>query len=179
MLAQQNAACDFKVPFHVPLCEQPQCKPAFKGMSVAELCKLDNATLLERVPAAGHRKRIVLALQALSAAQPAVSVEEKPKYNSTSSLYIDSTIVTPCTDEIIFCVSIVIHDRVEEGEKANKVRLAPPYETVRSAQSKTQDAVALVHSLLMPSEAIFVHASVSRALPLCWIGSRSIRQCPI
>jgi hypothetical protein len=33
-------------------------------------------------------------------------------------LYIDSTITRPCTDEIIFCVSIVIHDRIEEGEKA-------------------------------------------------------------
>lgn len=42
----------------------------------------------------------------------------RPKYNSTSSLYIDSTITRPCTDEIIFCVSIVIHDRIEEGEKA-------------------------------------------------------------
>jgi len=40
------------------------------------------------------------------------------KFNSTSSLYIDSTIVKPCIDEIIFCVSIVLHDRIEEGEAA-------------------------------------------------------------
>ena len=31
-------------------------------------------------------------------------------------MYIDSTISKPCIDEIIFCVSIVIHDRIEEGE---------------------------------------------------------------
>lgn len=42
---------------------------------------------------------------------------ERPKYNSTSSLFIDSTISRPCIDEIIFCVSIVIHDRIEEGER--------------------------------------------------------------
>ena len=39
------------------------------------------------------------------------------KYNSTSSLYIDSTISKPCIDEIIFCVSIAIHDRIQEGEE--------------------------------------------------------------
>ena len=39
------------------------------------------------------------------------------KFNSTSSLYIDSTISKPCIDEIIFCVSIAIHDRVQEGEE--------------------------------------------------------------
>ena len=42
---------------------------------------------------------------------------ERPKYNSTSSLFIDSTISRPCIDEIIFCVSIVMHDRIEEGER--------------------------------------------------------------
>lgn len=45
-----------------------------------------------------------------------VSAAPGPKYNSTSSLYIDSTITKPCIDEIIFCVSIVIHDRIKEGE---------------------------------------------------------------
>ena len=39
------------------------------------------------------------------------------KFNSTSSLYIDSTISKPCIDEIIFCVAIAIHDRVQEGEE--------------------------------------------------------------
>ena len=40
-------------------------------------------------------------------------------------MYIDSTITTPCIDEIIFCVSIVLHDRIEEGEEsAQKVRYA-------------------------------------------------------
>ena len=51
------------------------------------------------------------------------SAAPQPKYNSTSSLYIDSTISRPCTDEIIFCVSIVIHDRIDEGER--EARLVP------------------------------------------------------
>ena len=51
-------------------------------------------------------------------AAAAASVAPRPKYNSTSSLYIESTITKPCIDEIIFCVSIVIHDRIEEGERA-------------------------------------------------------------
>lgn len=46
---------------------------------------------------------------------PQRSSAPAPKYNSTSSIYIDSTITRPCIDEIIFCVSIVIHDRIEEG----------------------------------------------------------------
>jgi hypothetical protein len=48
---------------------------------------------------------------------PPEPVPERPKYNSTSSIFIDSTISRPCIDEIIFCVSIVIHDRIEEGER--------------------------------------------------------------
>lgn len=54
--------------------------------------------------------------QPSEASQPVPS--DRPKYNSTSSLYIDSTISRPCIDEIVFCVSIVIHDRIEEGEQA-------------------------------------------------------------
>ena len=54
-------------------------------------------------------------LQTVPAA--AASVAPAQKYNSTSSLFIDSTITKPCIDEIIFCVSIVIHDRIEEGER--------------------------------------------------------------
>ena len=43
--------------------------------------------------------------------------EPTVKYNSTSSLYIDSTISKPCIDEIIFCARIAIHDRIHEGEE--------------------------------------------------------------
>ena len=71
----------------------------------------------------------VLALQALSqsseegheAASASTSTSRSSpqvKYNSTSSLYIDSTITTPCTEEMIFCVSVVLHDRIDEGEQA-------------------------------------------------------------
>ena len=56
----------------------------------------------------------VLALQALN---PSTSPPQV-KYNSTSSLYIDSTITKPCAEEMIFCVSVVLHDRINEGEQA-------------------------------------------------------------
>ena len=60
----------------------------------------------------------VLALQALGP-----SMEDRPqtplvKYNSTSSLFINSTITKPLVEEMIFCVSVVLHDRINEGEEA-------------------------------------------------------------
>ena len=62
----------------------------------------------------------LLALQALDPGSTAAAagLTKAPKYNSTSSMYIDSTITKPCIDEIIFCVAIVIHDRIKEGERA-------------------------------------------------------------
>ena len=67
----------------------------------------------------------MLALNALALNEPTIEkVPPAPKYNSTSSLYIDSTITRPCIDEIIFCVSIVIHDRIEEGEREVRTRWA-------------------------------------------------------
>jgi len=88
---------------------------------VSQLRSLSNTQLKELIPVEGHRRRLVLALEKLSAevSDPlAAQRVQQPKYNSTSSLYIDSTISHPCIDEIIFCVSIVIHDRIEEGERA-------------------------------------------------------------
>ena len=65
-----------------------------------------------------------------SSMPPPQQVPNQPKYNSTSSLYIDSTISRPCIDEIIFCVSIVIHDRIDEGEREVRMRVVrPPSDT--------------------------------------------------
>lgn len=89
----------------------------------------------------GHRKRLIQASMALvppphstpsmteaSTSSPmdtesTVSAPDAPdepwetrRFNSTSSLYINSTITRPDTDEIIFCVSVVIHDRIVQGE---------------------------------------------------------------
>jgi len=38
------------------------------------------------------------------------------KANSTSSIYISSTLVKPDTDEVVFCIAAVIHDRIQQGE---------------------------------------------------------------
>ena len=40
------------------------------------------------------------------------------KFNSTSSLYIDSTITRPDIEQLIFSVSVVLHDMISEGEQA-------------------------------------------------------------
>ena len=94
----------------------------FANISVPDLPALSNSQLKEMVPQDGHRKRMTLAIAALeglsrdAAAASAASAAPQVKFNSTSSFYIDSTISKPCIDEIIFCVSIVIHDRIEEGE---------------------------------------------------------------
>lgn len=78
-----------------------------------------------RVP--GHKKKLQNALgvlefptmeERMEAKQPQMAAGPSHiKFNSTSSLYIDSTISKPCIDEIIFCVSIAIHDRIQEGEE--------------------------------------------------------------
>ena len=68
----------------------------------------------------------VMALKALSpiadegnSASASVGTSSpRVKYNSTSSLYIDSTITRPDIEQMIFCVSLVLHDRISEGEQA-------------------------------------------------------------
>lgn len=68
----------------------------------------------------GHRKKLTNALAALEFPTQMQAPPSHVKYNSTSSLYIDSTISKPCIDEIIFCVSIAIHDRIHEGEERRR-----------------------------------------------------------
>ena len=97
---------------------QPQYTDAFaaEGITMHTIRSLQNAKIKELIPVEGHKRRLLLALNELQPLPEKEPVAPRPKYNSTSSLYIDSTISKPCTDEIIFCVSIVIHDRIEEGE---------------------------------------------------------------
>ena len=47
-----------------------------------------------------------------------------PKHNSTSSLYIDSTISSPDFTRVVFCVSILVHDLIVEGEASHRAKLA-------------------------------------------------------
>ena len=42
--------------------------------------------------------------------------KQQQKANSTSSIYITSTLVKPDTDEVVFCIAAVIHDRIQQGE---------------------------------------------------------------
>ena len=42
--------------------------------------------------------------------------QPQQKANSTSSIYITSTLVKPDTDEVVFCIAAVIHDRIQQGE---------------------------------------------------------------
>ena len=99
-------------------------KMNFANIAVPDLPALSNSQLKEMVPQDGHRKRMTLAIAALEgvsraeAAASAASAAPQVKFNSTSSLYIDSTITKPCTEEMIFSVSVVLHDRISEGEQA-------------------------------------------------------------
>jgi hypothetical protein len=50
---------------------------------------------------------------------PGRSNDPDRKFNSTSSYYISSTLARPDTDEIAFCVAVVIHDHIVRGEQAS------------------------------------------------------------
>jgi len=47
---------------------------------------------------------------------PPRPVENARRANSTSSIYVQSTITKPDIDEVIFCLAVVIHDRILQGE---------------------------------------------------------------
>ena len=79
----------------------------------------------------------------------------RPKYNSTSSLYIDSTITRPCIDEIIFCVSIVIHDRIEEGERALQAEPTMESRLPESFNMKSKPLLAQLASAEATEDTIF------------------------
>jgi len=48
---------------------------------------------------------------------PAPPQQAAQRFNSTSSIFINSTITRPDIDEVIFCVAVVIHDRIVQGEQ--------------------------------------------------------------
>ena len=122
----------------LPLPPLPPLQPA----QVSQLCLLADEQLKQMgVSLPGHRKRLIQASMALvppprstpsmteastsspmdtesTVSAPDASDEpwETRRFNSTSSLYINSTITRPDTDEIIFCVSVVIYDRIVQGE---------------------------------------------------------------
>jgi len=48
---------------------------------------------------------------------PAPPQGAQQRFNSTSSIFINSTITRPDIDEVIFCVAVVIHDRIVQGEQ--------------------------------------------------------------
>jgi len=118
-------------------------EPAFAAAGVTTeqaLKRMDDGSLKEiGVSMAGHRKRILLGIDSLSSADAGCSTDVdmadaapvaaaepqrkvEPRFNSTSSIFISSTITRPDIDEIIFCVAVVIHDRVEQGEQSSQDR---------------------------------------------------------
>lgn len=50
--------------------------------------------------------------------KPAPVAAPKRSFNSTSSVFINSTISKPDEGEILFCVAVCIHDRIVQGEEA-------------------------------------------------------------
>jgi len=51
---------------------------------------------------------------AAASSQPAQTPSRRS--NSTSSIYISSTVTKPDTEEIVFCMAVVIHERIQQGE---------------------------------------------------------------
>ena len=52
---------------------------------------------------------------------PAPPQQAAQRFNSTSSIFINSTITRPDIDEVIFCVAVVIHDRIVQGLRAARL----------------------------------------------------------
>lgn len=80
---------------------------------------IDNLNL--RVP--GHRRKLENALRALVGPKPPPSDQlpsssTTPKFNSTSSLYIDATIDKPRVDQQLFGVSVALCDLIASGMRA-------------------------------------------------------------
>jgi len=140
----------------------PQYQKVFAeaGIESAQLRQLTDTQMRELVSVEGHKRRLLLALNALDplpAAVPALPTPppNRPKYNSTSSLYIDSTITRPCIDEIIFCVSIVIHDRIEEGERALQAEPTMESRLPESFNMKSKPLLAQLASAEATEDTIF------------------------
>jgi len=57
-------------------------------------------------------------LAARAAEMVKLRAKEPEKYNSTSTMYIKSTILKPEIQEVIYCVAIVLHDRITTEEVA-------------------------------------------------------------
>lgn len=135
------------------------CKAALAGLSINEVRKMTDTERKAKVPIDGQRKRLVLALRALGPARSdGPSVPPQVKFNSTSSLFIDSTITKPCIEEMIFCVSIVIHDRITEGEEA-AAEAAAKGETLPGFEVESKALVQVVaDSQTKPSENAIFHA---------------------
>ena len=114
-------------------------------LQVAELPLLSDERLKQAgVTMVGHRKRLLQAAKELNLPSagggsvfPVAMAQEAPassggaepmdmegpappqaaqqRFNSTSSIFINSTITRPDIDEVIFCVAVVIHDRIVQG----------------------------------------------------------------
>jgi len=54
------------------------------------------------------------------AMEVAIAAVEAQRYNSTSSLYIQSTISHPDMAQICFCVSLLVHDLIQEAEASRR-----------------------------------------------------------
>lgn len=63
--------------------------------------------------------------------------------NSTSSLYIESTIAKPDMCELCFCVSIVVYDLILQGEAQLAARQTAPPPPAEPAGSSTDDPYSL------------------------------------
>ena len=115
----------------------------------------------------GIRNRLLKGIAALQAqrrsdspmADASSSSSETPpperRYNSTSSLYIESTITNPDMAQVCFCVALLVHDLIAESEKKLAATDAPP-------RRDTGDPTFNPFTLFQPSRSASPRSSPTR-----------------
>ena len=137
-----EAARAKSLPEFLSLLDLSRLLPAFEAAlctTIPQLLLLTPADLDAMNIQGGIRNRLLKGIAALQAqrrsdspmadASSSSSSETPPperRYNSTSSLYIESTITNPDMAQVCFCVALLVHDLIAESEKKLAATDAPP-----------------------------------------------------
>ena len=57
-----------------------------------------------------------MAAAAMDTAGTSAVTNAQRRANSTSSIFLSSTLTKPDTEELVFCIAVVIHERIQQGE---------------------------------------------------------------
>jgi hypothetical protein len=123
---------------------------------------------MEGVSAAQMQMPPAVDVMALAARE----VKQQPKPNSTSSIYITSSLCRLDTDEVAYCIAAVLHDRIQEGEAQsvevrrrfpffsednNPLYKPPPEPQGRGSESEGSDSSMKRARREVPNEDVIFH----------------------